>query len=89
MTKRETNFGRILQMDDMYYKQFEPFWGSWYIKEFIGEANESRSVAETVNIYKSIYGKKKVKKSEFILFINFIVMMIVKLIIVLLELMII
>ena len=26
-------------MDENYYKQFEPFWGSWYIKEFIGEGS--------------------------------------------------
>ena len=32
------------------------------LKEFIVEANECRSVVETVKIYKSIYGKKKVKK---------------------------
>ena len=26
-------------MDDLYYKKFEPFWGTWYIKRFIGEGS--------------------------------------------------
>ena len=32
------------------------------LKEFISESNECRSVAKRINIYKSIYGEKKVKK---------------------------
>ncbi len=37
------------------------------LKEFIEDANNSRSVAETVKIYKGIYGKKEVNRILFML----------------------
>ena len=37
------------------------------LKEFIGDSNESRSVAETFRIYKNIYGKTEVKRIVFML----------------------
>ena len=37
------------------------------LKEFLEDANSSRSVAETVKVYKSIYGKNTVKHITYLL----------------------